>query len=1219
MAVHSLKVLSWNINGVKARCADVHYYVTRHSPDVVLLQETCDRGEGSVLKLNGYKGYHLPAGEGVRGLSTYVKCNIPSELIDQPIKIDGTETVSVKAFLSAGTLNILNVYISKNSFNVNSLPDYVFHDVTLMAGDLNSRHTRLGDTAGRNNTNGAAFSQFLQDHSDALLLGTPEATHVKGGRLDYACLLNGGGVGGECAVEQELLSDHFALNITLPLSVNQQHTGRKRLKLPECSEKKRLFLQNIVEWNEGYTPTSTDTFYEDFVDKITELLQPPKQQRRPSRQGRVNYTGNSTLHKWNRLLRVAHKKWTMSGRDESTREVLLETAKTCGRLRNEVRGQYWEAFTQKIGSSKNTHDIWKEVNKVCGKRQRGMAHPDPEGRANQLADKWAEAASVDSLPAAVREAVNGWEEERRGIILRALNTPSLTEAEITRDELLRAVKRGKSTSPGEDAVTYEILNALAAIKDGPLLRLFNMSYSEGRMPRAWKKSVIVPIPKAGGDFRPISLTSCFSKMMERIVLERLLFLIEDNLHSSLYGFIKGRGTAGALIDCIAGKFDYCRTFIDLKGAFDKADGEVILYELAGMGVKGKLLHWIGDYLHGRQARVSFQGALSSYRNFELGTPQGGVLSPTLFNVLMNRVAKEFLGRDVSATIYADDILLQSKTVKGMEEALANFTPLSQRLGMVINEQKTKFMSRTRGDIILKVNGKSLERVKSYKYLGVYVGYTSESKDAELNFLKMQCRARMRPMKALAWHGKGVGVPVLRLMYISIVRSVIEYAAPILSCFDGGRLNKLEKIQNEAMRIILGCPRNALIIAMRNELGLPSLTHKIEEVNITSAVRHLRTSSGNVLRNNLNEINTLRASSLRGKHYVKKLAQCVQDYNITRADIEYRHVSSLAPWQDESPNIIVDSFGKPKSQCIPQQLRNEFQWKTEKIPRENISHVYTDGSVMEDGRAGCGIYLQHFGRGGGTAEEGLSYRLTNGASSTQVELCSIIFALRHLQKGESDVWIFSDSRGALEALNSNRRGGLTDLVLQCKDLIANISRERAITFMWVPAHVGIPGNERADRLAKEGAGKDGVDVDLRKTLPQIKTIIRNVQQENAKSEVLIKAERSGTLRHYIRVVENTTFTYGRFRAAWKDSICTRLRLAYKYYWELGVAVDAPARRCRLCEEQDGHSLSHYVLQCPALAHVRQHGADTVTDQIITMFNNNNITKLLNKCTYIKQIL
>lgn len=210
-------------------------------------------------------------------------------------------------------------------------------------------------------------------------------------------------------------------------------------------------------------------------------------------------------------------------------------------------------FMERIGSGSNTHDIWKEVNKVRGKRPQGVAHPQPERQANELAEAWAQAASVASLPPEVRQALDSWEGERREAILRALNTPAVTGVDITRDELLRAIKRGKSTAPGEDGITYEVLNALATIDDGPLLHLFNMSYREGRMPRAWKRSLIVPIPKSGGDFRPVSLTSCASKMMERIVLERIQFIIEDQLHDSLYGLEKAREPRGlSLTACRAG-------------------------------------------------------------------------------------------------------------------------------------------------------------------------------------------------------------------------------------------------------------------------------------------------------------------------------------------------------------------------------------------------------------------------------------------------------------------------------------------------------------------------------------------------------------------------------------------------------------------------------------------------------------------------------------------
>lgn len=68
-----------------------------------------------------------------------------------------------------------------------------------------------------------------------------------------------------------------------------------------------------------------------------------------------------------------------------------------------------------------------------------------------------------------------------------------------------------------------------------------------------------------------------------------MYLIGDVLSPNLYGFMKGKGTKNAVIKCLSHDNDYCRVFIDLKGAFDKANGEVILYELANLGVKERLL------------------------------------------------------------------------------------------------------------------------------------------------------------------------------------------------------------------------------------------------------------------------------------------------------------------------------------------------------------------------------------------------------------------------------------------------------------------------------------------------------------------------------------------------------------------------------------------------------------------------------------------------------
>ena len=115
------------------------------------------------------------------------------------------------------------------------------------------------------------------------------------------------------------------------------------------------------------------------------------------------------------------------------------------------------------------------------------------------------------------------------------------------------------------------------------------------------------------------------------------------------------------------------TFVDLKSAFDIANRSIILEHLASLGVDGKLLTWIRGYLSNRYSKVFYKGNITNnYRLFELGTPQGGVLSPFLFNILMDRLIKNLkmkMGSSSTEVIiicYADDICFRTKTTQDMQ-------------------------------------------------------------------------------------------------------------------------------------------------------------------------------------------------------------------------------------------------------------------------------------------------------------------------------------------------------------------------------------------------------------------------------------------------------------------------------------------------------------------------------------------------------------------------
>ncbi|XP_064096330.1 uncharacterized protein LOC135208112 [Macrobrachium nipponense] len=127
-------------------------------------------------------------------------------------------------------------------------------------------------------------------------------------------------------------------------------------------------------------------------------------------------------------------------------------------------------------------------------------------------------------------------------------------------------------------------------------------------------------------------------------------------------------------------------FLDLEKAYELASAAAILEALADKAVKGNLLAWAKGYMQNRQARVTFQGASSDFLNLENGTPQGGILSPFLFNVLMEKLATTTLPNGVEIFIYADDVCLVSTD---RHRSHQNMQSACKDLGLKITLQRQK--------------------------------------------------------------------------------------------------------------------------------------------------------------------------------------------------------------------------------------------------------------------------------------------------------------------------------------------------------------------------------------------------------------------------------------------------------------------------------------------------------------------------------------------------
>ncbi|XP_045112511.1 uncharacterized protein LOC123505358 [Portunus trituberculatus] len=311
-------------------------------------------------------------------------------------------------------------------------------------------------------------------------------------------------------------------------------------------------------------------------------------------------------------------------------------------------------------------------------------------------EKWLTSMATLSRSTSMTAA---WKKINNVGVTTATHLPDDTDHQVTREELLRARKPSKDTAPREDGITYSMLNHVCDVAGDPLLRLFNMSLTHGEVPEEWTTANIIPIPKHNDQckFRPISLTSTICKMMERILLRRLQYKI-GKFDAGINGFVQNRSTANCLVNYTSNAKAKTEVFIDIEKAFDRAQPTVILHELTKLGVKGKLLTWIKQYLTNRRARVIFQGHASHYHTLENGTPQGSVMSPTLFNVLMNVLATLPYPAGTQHIGYADDIVLQTTEKDSVTKMQASLDILANKcdtIGFTISHSKTKAMAKTR--------------------------------------------------------------------------------------------------------------------------------------------------------------------------------------------------------------------------------------------------------------------------------------------------------------------------------------------------------------------------------------------------------------------------------------------------------------------------------------------------------------------------------------------
>ena len=257
-----------------------------------------------------------------------------------------------------------------------------------------------------------------------------------------------------------------------------------------------------------------------------------------------------------------------------------------------------------------------------------------------------------------------------------------------------------------------------------------------------KIAKVIPLFKKGdnldvSNYRPISLLSSLSKILEKLIFQRTVkFLTENNVFTnSQFGFRQKHNTIHALlnfVDKVAHSIDnhshLIGIFLDFSKAFDTINHDILIHKLYNYGIRGQALEWFRNYLQNRKQYVHLNGSNSSLKNINCGVPQGSILGPLLFIVYINDFCNS--SDILSFILFADDsnVFFSHKNphtlVRTINLELKKVTQWIRANKLSLNLQKTKYMIfsntlETLPESII-LDETPLEKVSSIKFLGITV-------------------------------------------------------------------------------------------------------------------------------------------------------------------------------------------------------------------------------------------------------------------------------------------------------------------------------------------------------------------------------------------------------------------------------------------------------------------------------------------------------------------
>ena len=839
----SLSILLWNANGIRNHINELTILLHDKNIDIALITETrlTNKRQINVPGYNIYRTDH-PDGTAHAGTAIIIHRSLSHHLFPLPTH-NFLQSTAVIIQTSLYPITLVAAYsppkIPISESQIISFLNSLGHHFILGA-DLNAKHQQWG--ARSTNSRGRTLLSALNSHrSNILSPNTPTYWPTDPNRnpdlLDF--FLHKGLGSLHCSISRldDLSSDHSPIVLTASTSPIPKSSSPSFIRGPVNWNLFRQILDDNIDLRVSLkTPEDLDDAVDSFTTLIQQAVWTASSPDRPKKHLSINPLPQD-------LLDLIHSKrcsralWQRT-RHPDDRKSYNYYSKQVKKKLDIFRTQSYNSYLSSLSSSDNS--LWTVTKKIL--KFQSISHPlrrDDGSWASSDANRAEEFAKHLSYTFTPHPELHPTHTAEVKEFLSSPIPLSLPPKPVNPSEVKFLINKLKPRkSPGYDLLTSQILRQLPKKAIIFLTYLYNCILRTTNFPLVWKHSIIVLFPKPGkpvnntSSYRPISLLPILSKIFEKILLKRILPILEShNIPSHQFGFRSRHSTVQQglrVVDHISSALEnkqYCTgAFLDVAQAFDRVWHDGLLFKLK-THLPQSLYLVLKSYLSNRSFQVRCGTELSKHYPIEAGVPQGSVLGPVLYILFTSDIPSN---PDTFLATFADDTAILSShsdpqiASLNLQSHLSLIEQWCNNWRIKINEAKCKhitFTLRRRSCPTILFNSIPLPYSDTVRYLGFLLDKRL-TWNPHTRLKRQELNQRYGQLYRLLSRTSHLSIENKLLIYKTILKPIWTYGLELWGTAKHSNIKRIQSFQSKVLRTIVNAPYYVTNKTLHHDLNIP---------------------------------------------------------------------------------------------------------------------------------------------------------------------------------------------------------------------------------------------------------------------------------------------------------------------------------------------------------------------------------------------------------------